>query len=96
MIGLPAFQPRLRLASGVNVNHVGRVFVAAMARSIGIPIDVACSMFEGAPDYDLKQRPTKLAMSTSANIRLMPVQHSRQRQGVRSLREMIGYAIKSG
>ena len=44
----------------------------------------------------LKQRPTKLAMSTSANIRLMPVQHSRQRQGVRSLREMIGYAIKSG
>ena len=40
------------LASGVNVNHVGRVFVAAMARSIGMPIDLACSLFEGAPDYD--------------------------------------------
>ena len=40
------------LASGVNVNHVGRVFVAAMARSIGIPLEITCSMFEGAPDYD--------------------------------------------
>ena len=40
------------LASGVNVNHVGRVFVAAMGRSMGLPLEMTCSFFEGAPDYD--------------------------------------------
>ena len=40
------------LASGVNVNHVGRVFVAAMGKSMGLPLEMTCSFFEGAPDYD--------------------------------------------
>ena len=40
------------LASGVNVNHVGRVFLAAMASTIGLPREQCCSFFAGAPDYD--------------------------------------------
>ena len=49
----PCFSSSIEeLASGVNVNHVGRVFVAAMGKSMGIPVEMTCSFFEGAPDYD--------------------------------------------
>lgn len=39
------------LASGVNVNHAGRVFLASMASTIEVPQEVAIGFFEGAPDF---------------------------------------------
>ncbi len=42
----------LELASGVNVNHVGRVFLAAMSSAIGLERSQCTGFFAGAPDYD--------------------------------------------
>ena len=55
------------LASGVNVNHVGRVFVAAMGKSMGIPVEMTCSFFE-VRQIMIPRRPrTKSVMCMSAN-----------------------------
>ena len=40
-----------QLAQSVNINHVGRVFLASMSRVIGLTIDEAQSFFANAPDY---------------------------------------------
>jgi len=40
------------LNQGVNVNHVGRVFLAAFSRSIGLQSEQACNFFSNAPDYN--------------------------------------------
>jgi len=40
------------LNQGVNVNHVGRVFLAAFSRSIGLQPEQACNFFSNAPDYN--------------------------------------------
>mgnify|MGYP001160881975 FL=1 len=40
------------LNQGVNVNHVGRVFLAAFSRSIGLSSEQTCNFFANAPDYD--------------------------------------------
>ena len=39
------------LHQGVNVNHVGRVFLAAFSKSIGLSPEQTCSFFANAPDY---------------------------------------------
>jgi DNA primase large subunit len=39
------------LSQGVNVNHFGRVFLAAMARTIGFPPEATVDLFRGAPDF---------------------------------------------
>ncbi len=41
------------LAMGENVNHAGRVFLAAMSAAIGIDIDQCAGFFSGAPDFNL-------------------------------------------
>ena len=40
-----------QLAQSVNVNHVGRVFLASMSRVIGLTVDEAQAFFVNAPDY---------------------------------------------
>ena len=40
-----------QLAQSVNINHVGRVFLASMSRVIGLSVDEAQSFFVNAPDY---------------------------------------------
>ncbi len=40
------------LANGVNVNHVGRVFLASMSSTIGLDREQCVSFFSGAPDFD--------------------------------------------
>ncbi len=40
-----------QLAQSVNVNHVGRVFLASISRLIGLTQDEAHSFFKNAPDY---------------------------------------------
>ena len=40
-----------QLAQSVNINHVGRVFLASMSRVIGLTVDEAQSFFVNAPDY---------------------------------------------
>ncbi len=40
-----------QLAQSVNVNHVGRVFLASISRVIGLTIDEAQAFFVNAPDY---------------------------------------------
>ncbi len=40
------------LSDGVNVNHVGRVFLAAMATTMGWTIESTQALFANAPDYD--------------------------------------------
>ncbi len=39
------------LAEGVNVNHFGRVFLASMARCIGLPSETTVDFFRPAPDF---------------------------------------------
>jgi len=41
-----------QLASGVNVNHHGRVFLAAMSSTLGLPLEMAVEFFHGAPDFN--------------------------------------------
>ena len=49
----PCFESAVsELNQGVNVNHVGRVFLAAFSRSIGLQQEQACNFFSNAPDYD--------------------------------------------
>ncbi len=49
----PCFESAVsELNQGVNVNHVGRVFLAAFSRSLGLNQEQACSFFANAPDYD--------------------------------------------
>ncbi len=40
-----------QLSAGVNVNHHGRVFLAAMSSTLGLPLETAVGFFHGAPDY---------------------------------------------
>ena len=40
-----------QLAQSVNINHVGRVFLASMSRVIGLTVDEAQALFMNAPDY---------------------------------------------
>ena len=49
----PCFESAVsELNQGVNVNHVGRVFLAAFSRSVGLSRDQTCSFFANAPDYN--------------------------------------------
>jgi len=49
----PCFESAVsELNQGVNVNHVGRVFLAAFSRSIGLQQEQACNFFANAPDYN--------------------------------------------
>ena len=49
----PCFESAVsELNQGVNVNHVGRVFLAAFSRSVGLIQEQTCSFFANAPDYD--------------------------------------------
>ena len=48
----PCFESAVsELNQGVNVNHVGRVFLAAFSKSIGLSQEQTCSFFANAPDY---------------------------------------------
>jgi DNA primase large subunit len=48
----PCFESAVsELNQGVNVNHTGRVFLAAFSKSIGLPQEQTCSFFANAPDY---------------------------------------------
>ncbi len=48
----PCFESAVsELNQGVNVNHVGRVFLAAFSKSIGMSQEQTCSFFANAPDY---------------------------------------------
>ena len=48
----PCFESAVsELNQGINVNHVGRVFLAAFSRSIGMSQEQTCSFFANAPDY---------------------------------------------
>ncbi len=40
-----------QLTQSVNVNHVGRVFLASISRVIGLTVDEAQAFFANAPDY---------------------------------------------
>ena len=49
----PCFESAVsELNQGVNVNHVGRVFLAAFSKSIGLSREQTCGFFANAPDYD--------------------------------------------
>jgi len=49
----PCFESAVsELNQGVNVNHVGRVFLASFSRSIGINQEQVCNFFANAPDYN--------------------------------------------
>ena len=49
----PCFESAVsELNQGVNVNHVGRVFLAAFSRAVGLNREQTCSFFANAPDYD--------------------------------------------
>ena len=49
----PCFESAVaELAQGINVNHTGRVFLAAMSRAMRHTPEVTCSFFENAPDYN--------------------------------------------
>ena len=39
------------LEQGVNVNHFGRLFLASMARVIGLPVEACVGFFHNAPDF---------------------------------------------
>ena len=48
----PCFESAVsELNQGVNVNHVGRVFLAAFSKSAGMSQEQTCSFFANAPDY---------------------------------------------
>jgi len=40
-----------QLADAVNVNHFGRVFLAAMSRTVGLPRENCIGFFRAAPDF---------------------------------------------
>ena len=42
------------LNQGVNVNHTGRVFLAAMSRSMGFSKEETLAFFSNAPDYNVE------------------------------------------
>jgi DNA primase large subunit len=49
----PCFESAVsELTQGINVNHVGRVFLAAFSRSIGLQQEQTCNFFANAPDYN--------------------------------------------
>ena len=49
----PCFESAVsELNQGVNVNHVGRVFLASFSRSIGLNQEQVCNFFANAPDYN--------------------------------------------
>ena len=49
----PCFESAVsELNQGVNVNHVGRVFLAAFSKSIGLSREQTCGFFANAPDYE--------------------------------------------
>ena len=49
----PCFESAVaELSQGINVNHTGRVFLAAMCSKMEIPQEQACSFFANAPDYN--------------------------------------------
>jgi len=49
----PCFESAVsELNQGVNVNHVGRLFLASFSRSIGLSQEQACNFFANAPDYN--------------------------------------------
>ena len=49
----PCFESAVsELNQGVNVNHVGRVFLAAFSKSIGLSQQQTCSFFANAPDFN--------------------------------------------
>ena len=49
----PCFESAVsELNQGVNVNHVGRVFLAAFSKAVGLSKEQTCSFFANAPDYD--------------------------------------------
>jgi len=49
----PCFESAVsELNQGVNVNHVGRVFLAAFSRALGLSKEQACNFFANAPDYE--------------------------------------------
>ena len=49
----PCFESAVsELNQGVNVNHVGRVFLAAFSKSIGLSREQTCSFFANAPDFN--------------------------------------------
>jgi DNA primase large subunit len=39
------------LSSGVNVNHFGRLFLASISATIGLPAESTVNFFRGAPDF---------------------------------------------
>lgn len=48
----PCFESAVaELSQGINVNHTGRVFLAAMSRAMGHTPEVTISFFANAPDY---------------------------------------------
>ena len=48
----PCFESAVsELNQGVNVNHVGRGFLAAFSKSVGMSQEQTCSFFANAPDY---------------------------------------------
>ena len=49
----PCFESAVaELSQGINVNHTGRVFLAAMSRAMGHTPELTISFFENAPDYN--------------------------------------------
>lgn len=40
------------IAQGVNVNHFGRVFLASMSRTLGLPQETTVDFFRSAPDFN--------------------------------------------
>ncbi len=49
----PCFESAIsELNQGVNVNHVGRVFLASFSKAIGHTVEQTCGFFSGAPDYN--------------------------------------------
>jgi len=49
----PCFESVIsELNKGVNVNHVGRVFLASFSRSMGLNVEQTCGFFSNAPDFD--------------------------------------------
>jgi DNA primase large subunit len=43
------------LNASINVNHFGRLFLASMSVSIGLPREACAAFFVNAPDYDSAQ-----------------------------------------
>ena len=68
----PCFESAVsELNQGVNVNHVGRVFLAAFSRSIGLQQEQTCNFFLTPRTMTPKLHHTKLVRFTKESIRLM-------------------------